>query len=135
MDILGQVRDRVSGLPRSWKQVLLIAFDTLALLFVMWLSFSARLGAQFTPQPAHLILMLLAPVVAIPVFVRLGLYRAVIRYLPERALWTIIQAMALAARLPGAHIHQTPAGHIGMAAGGKAETALWSPLLQWLTGL
>ena len=96
MDILGQVRDRVSALPRNSKQFLLMAFDTLALLGVLWLSFSVRLGAQFTPQPAHLILMLLAPVVAIPVFIRLGLYRAVIRYMPERALWTIIQAMALA---------------------------------------
>ncbi|MGV3491525.1 MAG: polysaccharide biosynthesis protein [Devosia sp.] len=96
MDILNQVRDRVSALPRGWKQLLLIGFDTLVLLSVLWLSFSVRLGNQFTPQPAHLLLMLLAPVVAIPVFIRLGLYRAVIRYLPERALWTIIQAMALA---------------------------------------
>jgi FlaA1/EpsC-like NDP-sugar epimerase len=96
MDFIGQVRDRVSALPRHWKQFLIIGFDVLMLLVVLWLSFSVRLGAQFTPQPAHLVLMLLAPVVAIPVFIRLGLYRAVIRYLPERALWTIIQAMALA---------------------------------------
>ena len=26
----------------------------------------------------------------------MGLYRAVIRYLPERAIWTILQAMTLA---------------------------------------
>jgi poly(3-hydroxyalkanoate) synthetase len=44
-------------------------------------------------------------------------------------------ALALATRMPGAHIHMTPAGHIGMAAGGGAEAALWSPLLRWLTGL
>jgi poly(3-hydroxyalkanoate) synthetase len=44
-------------------------------------------------------------------------------------------ALALAARLPAAHIHMTPAGHIGMAAGSRAETALWSPLLQWLAHL
>src|SRR5690606_25463262 len=37
--------------------------------------------------------------VAIPVFIRFGLYRAVIRYLPERALWTIVQAMAVATLL------------------------------------
>jgi FlaA1/EpsC-like NDP-sugar epimerase len=40
-----------------------------------------------------------APVVAIPFLVGLGLYRAVIRYLPERAIVTIIQAMALATLL------------------------------------
>lgn len=44
-------------------------------------------------------------------------------------------ALALAARMPTAHVHMTPAGHIGMAAGGKAEAALWSPLLRWLADL
>ncbi|MDC9822863.1 nucleoside-diphosphate sugar epimerase/dehydratase [Devosia sp. ZB163] len=43
--------------------------------------------------------MLLAPALAVPVFIRMGLYRAVIRYLPERALLTIIQAMTLATLL------------------------------------
>ena len=41
------------------------------------------------------------PVVAIPVFVRMGLYRAVIRYLPERAIWTILKAMVIATLLWG----------------------------------
>ncbi|MDB5370889.1 MAG: poly-beta-hydroxybutyrate polymerase [Roseomonas sp.] len=44
-------------------------------------------------------------------------------------------ALALAARIPQAQVHMTPAGHIGMAAGSRAERALWSPLLQWLAGL
>ncbi len=66
---------------------------------MLWLSFIVRLGGQFTPHTVHIMLMLLAPVLAIPVFIRLGLYRAVIRYLPERALWTIIQAMTLATLL------------------------------------
>jgi FlaA1/EpsC-like NDP-sugar epimerase len=37
--------------------------------------------------------------VAVPVFIKLGLYRAVIRYLPERAMWTIVQATAAATLL------------------------------------
>lgn len=96
---LSKLRDGLSGLPRRWKQAILIGFDTLALLGVLWLSFTIRLGGSFTPTDAHLLLMLLAPVLAVPVFIRLGLYRAVIRYLPERALWTIIQAMMLATLL------------------------------------
>ena len=94
---LNTVRDGLSGLPRRWKQAILIGFDTLALLGVLWLSFAVRLGGNFTPTMSHIALMLLAPVVAIPVFIRLGLYRAVIRYLPERAVWTMLQAMTLAA--------------------------------------
>lgn len=44
-------------------------------------------------------------------------------------------ALALAGQIPHAHIHMTPAGHIGMAAGSRAEQALWAPLLQWLSRL
>lgn len=41
-------------------------------------------------------------------------------------------ARALARLIPGAVLHQPAAGHIGMAAGSRAETALWRPLLAWL---
>lgn len=93
--MLGSIRDKLSGLPRGMKRLLLIGFDILALLGVLWFAFSVRLGV-FSPTLPHILLILLAPVVAIPVFIRMGLYRAVIRYLPERAIWTMIQAMALA---------------------------------------
>ena len=97
--MLSELRDRLSGLPRRAKRAILIGYDTVALIFALWLSFSVRLGGSFTPTPYHMLLMVLAPVVAIPVFIRLGLYRAVIRYLPERAIWTILQAMMLATLL------------------------------------
>lgn len=92
-------RNVINGLPRGWKQVILIAFDATALASVLWLSYSLRLGPAFRSEGIHHILMASAPIVAIPVFVRFGLYRAVIRYLPERALWTILQAMAVATLL------------------------------------
>ena len=41
-------------------------------------------------------------------------------------------ARPLAARIPGAVLHEPAAGHIGMAAGPRAEAALWRPLLEWL---
>jgi poly(3-hydroxyalkanoate) synthetase len=44
-------------------------------------------------------------------------------------------ARALPSRLREAIIHEAEAGHIGMAAGGNAEAALWRPLLAWLRGL
>jgi poly(3-hydroxyalkanoate) synthetase len=44
-------------------------------------------------------------------------------------------ALALAERLPGAVIHRPAAGHIGMAAGRRAETELWRPLRDWCRGL
>lgn len=41
-------------------------------------------------------------------------------------------ALSLATRINGAAIHRPPAGHIGMAAGPRAEEVLWRPLLNWL---
>ncbi len=44
-------------------------------------------------------------------------------------------ALPLARLIPGAALHEPAAGHIGMAAGARAETALWRPLLDWMAGL
>ncbi len=44
-------------------------------------------------------------------------------------------ARPLARLIAGAVLHQPAAGHIGMAAGIRAETSLWRPLLAWLRGL
>src|SRR5690554_1525601 len=87
----------LASLPRFWKRFIMILFDIVVLAFALWASFSLRYG-QWTPPNAlpDLLLILSAPIVAIPIFVRLGLYRAVIRYLPERALWTTLQATTLA---------------------------------------
>ena len=90
------IRDLLNGLPRLWKSVILVVFDAVALTGVLWTSYQLRLGPSFAPNPAQLALMALAPAVALPIFLRMGLYRAVIRYLPERAIWTILKAMTLA---------------------------------------
>jgi len=44
-------------------------------------------------------------------------------------------ARPLARLIPGAVLHQPAAGHVGMAAGARAEASLWRPLLGWLQGL
>lgn len=91
-----QLTAQIHGLPRRVKRLILIGFDACALFAVLWISYSLRLGTSFSPQPVQLGLMALAPVVALPVFYSMGLYRAVIRHLPERAIWTIFRAVSLA---------------------------------------
>jgi Predicted nucleoside-diphosphate sugar epimerases len=97
--MLDRLRRLAQELPRSWKRLMLMAFDAVAIVLVLWLSYSLRLGTHFTPSNKQLFLMTLAPIVALPIFYRMGLYRAVIRHLPERAVWTIFQAMSLATLL------------------------------------
>jgi Predicted nucleoside-diphosphate sugar epimerases len=88
----------VAELPRFQKRFFLIAFDIVALAVALWASYALRYGSWMLPSSIdELATALSAPLVAIPIFVKFGLYRAVIRYLPERALWTIVQAMTVAA--------------------------------------
>lgn len=86
----------VHRLSRRSKLLVLVSFDAVALLFVLWVAYSARLGVSFSPEPVQLTLMALAPAVALPVFYVMGMYRAVIRHLPERAIWTTFRAVSLA---------------------------------------
>ena len=44
-------------------------------------------------------------------------------------------ALPLMSLIPGATLHRPAAGHIGMAAGPRAEGVLWQPLLAWLRTL
>lgn len=82
-------------LARPQKVFLLISADIVFSVFAVWLAFSLRLGTFYRPEGDVWYLFLVAPVIAVPVFVRLGLYRAIIRYIEIRALWTIIQAVSL----------------------------------------
>jgi FlaA1/EpsC-like NDP-sugar epimerase len=92
-----QLLGRIGNIPRFWKRAILLAFDAVALSFALWASFALRFGNWTPPNTIdQFVTVLTAPAVAIPIFVRLGLYRAVVRYLPERAMWTIIQAMTIA---------------------------------------
>src|SRR3569832_1875288 len=94
--MLEEFRIRINRIPRRWKSLILVAFDAIALVAVLLLSYQLRLAGSFAPTLAQWVLILLAPIVALPVSLRFGLYRAVIRYLPERAIWTILGAMMLA---------------------------------------
>jgi FlaA1/EpsC-like NDP-sugar epimerase len=91
------IREKIIKMPRVWKRVFMISLDVIALMFALWASYAIRLSL-WTPAITNqrLILAAFAPLVAIPIFIRLGLYRSVIRYLPEAAIWTIIKAMLIA---------------------------------------
>jgi len=85
------------ALPRSVKRSILIAADSLFLIGALWLSFSLRLDNWYWPREGLsnpiVLLVLFAPVLAVPVFAYFGLYRAIIRYLGMRAVWSIVKAV------------------------------------------
>jgi len=62
-------------------------------------AFSLRFGELYWPNGGVTYLFIVAPVIAIPIFIRLGLYRAIIRYLGFHSLWVVLKAVSLYALL------------------------------------
>ena len=75
--------------------------DSMALIGTLLASFSLRLGVWYWPENDLVWVILGAPIIAAPIFVRFGLYRAIIRYIGFKALWTVVQAVSLYALVWG----------------------------------
>lgn len=75
--------------------------DAVLVWFALWLAFIVRLGIDdmYNPLKVHLWLFICAPVIAIPLFIRFGMYRAVMRYFGNDALIAIIKAVSLSSLL------------------------------------
>lgn len=81
--------------PRTTKRILSIFIDYVVVMLVLWMAFSLRLSTWYEPPVSQLWLFFLAPLIAIPIFIKLGLYRAIVRYIGLDALWTIFKAISL----------------------------------------
>ena len=95
------LRDWLLGLPRRYKRLLQVLADVCLVWLALWLAFVVRLGTTQGVEPlsGHVWLFSLAPAIAIPLFVRIGMYRAVMRYLGNDALITIVKAVTLSSLL------------------------------------
>ena len=81
--------------PRFGKQAAVVLLDVALAIIATWVAFSLRLDTPHWPADAQWRVYLLVPVLAVPVFVRFGLYRAIFRYTGLTALLTISQAVVL----------------------------------------
>jgi FlaA1/EpsC-like NDP-sugar epimerase len=78
--------DAILAWPRAAKRTVVIALDVVLALLATWAAFSLRLDAPHQPQGLQWAVYGLAPLLAVPVFVRFGLYRAIFRYTGQAAL-------------------------------------------------
>ncbi len=79
------------NLPRVHKRLISVASDMVVLFFAIWASFALRLEQDlWIPTRDHMLVAAITVVFTIAVFIRLGLYRAVIRYLGDKAFLTIV---------------------------------------------
>jgi len=86
------------NLPRLHKRLISVMADVVALLFALWAAFSLRLDQSFwVPSQDQLVISGLTVVFTIAFFVRLGLYRAVVRYLSDKAFVTVVGGVVASA--------------------------------------
>ncbi len=98
-DAYEKLRSRLVSLPRRQKRLIQVATDVLLVWAALWLAFVVRLGDANSIEPfaGHAWLFVLAPLIAIPLFIRIGMYRAVMRYFGNDALVAIAKAVTLSA--------------------------------------
>ena len=87
------------ALPRPAKRLVVLVLDLLMIELSVWAAFYLRIDQTGLPQGAQKYVYLLAPALAIPLFVRFGLYRAIFRYTGMAALATTAKAVGMYALL------------------------------------
>ncbi|MGB1989496.1 MAG: polysaccharide biosynthesis protein [Cycloclasticus pugetii] len=70
-------------------------FDFIIITLALWVAFSLRLGELYSPKDSVIWLFVIAPFIATPIFIKLGLYRAIIRYIGFHSLWVVVKAVSL----------------------------------------
>ena len=93
----------ITSLPKRTKQAIMLSFDAISIVCIIYAAFWIRLGHFFYPSGNELLLIIIygSPLLAMPIFTGFGLYREVIRFVGFKALWNIIQASSIYAMLWG----------------------------------
>lgn len=96
-----RLRERLIGLSRRSKRMLQVMTDVVLVWCALWLAFVVRMGELDAAHPFghHAWLFALAPLLSVPIFIRMGMYRAVMRYFGNDALKSIFKAVSLSALL------------------------------------
>ena len=83
----------IFSLPTSSKILIAIVFDLLSCFISVWISYFLRLG-EFVPFfRQEFLASIISIIIAIPIFIVFGLYKAVFRYSGSSALLLVFQAI------------------------------------------
>jgi FlaA1/EpsC-like NDP-sugar epimerase len=90
------MRQFLDSLSRQTKRLIMIISDAVFLPVAYWFAIALRLG-EWSPNFNSGIVntLLLIPVIAIPVFLKLGLYRAITRYIEDQVLITVLEGVTV----------------------------------------
>lgn len=95
------------ALPRRHKQAISVVADFVLLLFAFWSALALRFESWHPELAPYRWQMLAAPLLAIPIFIRLGLYRAVIRFMEDRVVFVVAGGVTMSVLLLAAGVALT----------------------------
>ena len=87
--------EKILALPRAAKRGVALVIDALICLTTVALAYWLRLGDWMPPTGYQSWSYVLPVLVAIPLFIRFGLYRAIFRYVGWSALFSVVRACAI----------------------------------------
>jgi len=103
-------------LPRTHKKIIAVVADLVFLPIV----FSMAIFLRYESVPMalfqqYLSLIVAAPLIAIPIFIRFGLYRAVVRFIDHKIVYVVIAGVSLAVLIMAALVTLTQ--QVGLSRG------------------
>ena len=95
MRTLSRLAALALALPRSVKRGMVLALDAALCLLTVWLAFYLRSGVWLSLTGPAIVAVVVSVVLALPVFITSGLYRAIFRYSGLPAMVAVARAMVL----------------------------------------
>src|SRR5580704_11833005 len=96
----GDLARKTVELPRRLKRLISVLTDCLMIPLALWTAISLKTG-QPESNPSDWPAFVAVIAVSIPIFVRAGLYRAVIRFLGHKAVFAVALSVAVSAVVLG----------------------------------
>ena len=113
------------SIPRQWKQSALLALDLIFIPLAIWLAVVVRWGGMaYQFQVVDFVAIVMTMVASAAYFLRIGLYRAIIRFMGQQAILTIIKGVTASA------VILAIAGFLT-----KSGIPRSTPVIYWATGL
>jgi FlaA1/EpsC-like NDP-sugar epimerase len=88
---------QVFALPRQWKQSALLCFDLFVIPLAVWLALFIRMNREYQFIPNDFVAIMITMVLSAAFFLRNGFYRAIVRFMGQQAIITIIQGVTVSA--------------------------------------
>ena len=92
---------KVATMKRMYKRLIMVVADLLALSLALWSGYALRLSEWWPERYLQegWWLFLVIPLFGVYIFMRLGLYRAVVRFMGAQAIWAVVKGVSLLATL------------------------------------